>query len=109
MGIFRKSASVAPRPHRPPHPPIPALEWTAQALGRTARITVMGSRRMMVENHLGILDFSDTCLRLNSSKGAIAIEGRDLTLRDVRKDALIVIGDLHRVQLPNEGSCADEG
>lgn len=109
MGIFRKSASVVPKPHRPPHPPIPALEWTAQALGRTARIIVLGSRRMMVENHLGILDFSDTCLRLNSLKGVITIEGRNLTLRDVRKDALIVIGDIHRVQLPKEGGFADEG
>ncbi len=86
--------------------PIPtALEWAEDTTGRCARITAVGSRSLLVENHTGILSFSDTCVRLATRAGEICVRGAALTLNDVRRDVVMIRGALRRLDLP----CAREG
>ena len=90
------------RRSRRPKPP-DALAWAGDLLGHCARLTALGSRRMLVENHTGILELSEDCIRLSTGCGPITIAGRGLSLADVRRDALIVRGEIERVDLPPEG------
>lgn len=85
----------------------PALEWLEDISGKTARTTAIGSRKLLVENHAGILSFSQESVRLNTGCGPLAIEGSDLYLQDVRPNALIVHGEIHRVELPCESRRSD--
>ena len=104
-----KAASAARRPRRRWQAP-PALEWVEDAAGQCARATVIGSRSLLVENHTGILDFTAGRVRLDTARGPLCVTGSDLTLRDVRPGALIVRGNIARVELPCAGGDApDEG
>ena len=83
----------------------PALEWFGDLSGKTARITSVGSHSLMVENHTGIEKYSSESVCLSTHCGIIEVSGRSLTLREVRKGALIIRGDIRHVSLP----CAGKG
>lgn len=93
-----------PKPRKPSHPNMPALEWISDVSGRAARATAVGSRRILIENHTGIVDFSDNLVRLSTPNGPLCVHGRDLSLCEVRPNALIVHGCIRQVDLPEEGS-----
>jgi len=92
-----------PRPRRPDHPGVPALEWISDVSGRTARVTAIGSRRILIENHTGIQDFSCDLVRLSTPSGPLCVHGDGLSLCDVRPNALIVYGCIRSVDLPEGG------
>lgn len=96
-----------PRPHRKRRIAAPALEWMEDVSQKSVRTTSIGSRRLLVENHRGILAFSETEIKLNTLCGILEIEGVNLLLRDVRPEALVVDGEIHRVDLPCEGGVID--
>jgi len=107
MGFWNRSRHARgagfPRPGRRVRHSLPALEWVQEASGRCIRVTAIGNRSLLVENHTGIQCFSGECIRLGSAGGELCIHGNGLTLRDVRADALIVRGDIQRLELPCEG------
>ena len=114
MGLLNRSPRVRsarfPKPRRRGRRSLPALEWAADAAGRFARITSFGSRSLLVENHTGILSFSEDYVRLNTAGGPMCVRGSGLTLRDARPGALIVRGSIRALELPcREGGAPDEG
>lgn len=98
-----------PSPRRKRRNTSPALEWLEDISGKAARTTAIGSRKLLVENHTGILSFSQERIRLNTGCGPLEIEGSDLSLQDVRPGALIVHGEIHRVELPCDPRRSDTG
>ena len=92
-----------PKPRKPGHPGAPALEWISDVTGRSPRATAIGSRRILIENHTGVQDFSCELVRLSTANGPLCVHGRDLSLCEVRENALIVHGCIRRVDLPEEG------
>ena len=98
---------------RRPHPRKPrpgALLWPEDLLGRCARVTAIGSQRVLVENHTGILAFTESKVLLGSHAGVLCVTGRNLSLSGIRPGALIIHGDINCVKLPCDGGDApDEG
>lgn len=80
-----------------------ALVWPRDLAGACARVTAIGSDRLLVENHTGILELTGTRVRLCSGAGPITITGEGLSLCQARPGALIVKGRIRRVELPCEG------
>ena len=78
----------------------PALDWIGDLSGKTARITSIGSHSLMVENYTGIEKYEAGCVCLRTRCGIIKAEGKNLSLREVRKGALIISGDIRHVELP---------
>lgn len=92
-----------PKARRTYHPGVPALEWLSEISGRAARATAIGSRRILIENHTGIQNFTDEEVRLSTRFGPLCVRGRGLTLCEVRENALIVHGCIRQVDLPEDG------
>ena len=91
-------------------PDAPALEWLQDVSGCCPRVTAIGSHSLLVENHTGLLTFTDTQIRLGSHAGAVCVLGSGLSLSDVRQGALIIRGKIRRVELPcGGGEAAHEG
>ncbi len=82
----------------------PALEWLCDISGKTARITSIGGTALLVENHRGLIAYEAERIELKTGCGSVVITGSHLALSDVRRDALIVRGDIRNVQLP----CGDD-
>ncbi len=89
-----------PKPPRIIHPGAPALEWLSDVSGRAARATAIGSRRVLIENHTGVKDFSETTVRLSTAAGLLTVHGQDLTLNEVRPRAMIIRGRIRCLELP---------
>ena len=88
----------------------PALEWTEDMTGRCPRITAVGAHSLLVENHTGIATFTDTRIVLNSRAGAVCAMGSGLSLSCARAGAVIIRGDIRRLELPcRGGDVPDEG
>ena len=88
----------------------PALEWTEDMTGRCPRITAVGGHSLLVENHTGIAVFTDTRIVLNSRAGAVCAMGSGLSLSCARAGAVIIRGDIRRIELPcRGGDVPDEG
>ena len=97
--IDRKSR---PRQGRTKSRRAPALEWLWTAAGSTARATLTGNRRALIENHTGILEFTPERIRLAAPNGEITVVGDAMQLAEVRPRALIVEGRIEAVELPPE-------
>ena len=89
---------------------MPALEWAEDAAGLCPRITAVGSQSLLVENHTGLLAFTEDRVVLDSRAGALCVTGSGLALDCVRPGSLVVRGEIRRVELPCRGGDApDEG
>jgi len=78
----------------------PALDWLCDLTGRTARITSVGNRTLLVENHRGVVEFGGERIVLATGCGSVTVEGADLALSQLRRDALIIEGEIENVHLP---------
>lgn len=86
-------------------------EWFGARLGRRAaesfladdfapgvpRIEILGDRRVLVENHKGILEYGDTLMRINCGKMVVRITGADLVLKALSLSELAVTGKIASV------------
>ena len=81
-------------------PSFPALEWLEEATGSQPRLMLAGGRRAMIENHTGILEFTQCCVRLMTKQGVLTLRGSGLMLSQVRCDALTVRGRIESIELP---------
>lgn len=79
---------------------MPALEWICDLAGHTARVTSIGNRALLVENHCGIRSFSQDRIVLASRSGCIEVSGSALELSQVRPGALVIRGSIQDVKLP---------
>ena len=85
---------------RDAHKNAPAMEWLSDLSGKTARLTSIGGRSLLVENHCGILEFSSERIVLATRCGPVQGEGAVLFLEEVRSDTLLIRGSIRNVQLP---------
>ena len=81
-------------------PNVAALEWLCDLSGRTARITSIGNRSLLVENYCGIREFTEQRVTLGTRCGCVEVTGERLALSQVRRDSLVIEGDIHDVKLP---------
>jgi len=61
-----------------------------------------------VENHTGIAVFTESRIVLNSRAGAVCALGRGLSLDCARAGAVIIRGDIQRIELPCPGGDAPD-
>lgn len=61
------------------------------------RITMIGQYQMYIENHRGVLQFSDKELRLLLTKGQLLIKGNNLVIRAILPEEVLVEGIIHQV------------
>ena len=111
-GITRRTKVAVRVPKSPRrHRAMPsALEWAEDMTGRCPRITAVGGHSLLVENHTGIAVFTDTRIVLNSRAGAVCAMGSGLSLSCARAGAVIIRGDIRRIELPcRGGDMPDEG
>ena len=81
-------------------PVLEALSRPEDASGRAVRLTAIGSSRLLVENHLGLAELTESRVRLATPEGMLAVSGEGLTLTDVRRGALCVSGVIRQIELP---------
>lgn len=73
--------------------------WTAKILDvpqditmDLPRLTMIGNMQLFIENHRGVLHFSDQYLKLGLSKGVLEVRGSGLSIRTIMTEEVLVEG-----------------
>lgn len=61
------------------------------------RITLVGNVQLTLENHRGVILYTDTHIRVAVARGEIVIAGKKLTLRSILPDEIIIDGTINNV------------
>lgn len=75
-----------------------AMDVPGEAVTGSVRIVLTGRRRATVEHHRGLLGYSGECVEVSASPGRVRILGRDLELRAMDADTLLITGILTAVE-----------
>jgi sporulation protein YqfC len=59
-------------------------------------------RRLYIENHRGVQNYSAEKLVINTKIGFIEITGKSLELKEFSKDSLLVVGSIRSILLPEQ-------
>ncbi|MFZ7119904.1 MAG: sporulation protein YqfC [Eubacteriaceae bacterium] len=63
------------------------------------KITLIGNIQARIENHKGIIEYNNSKIRINSKVGIIVVEGKDLFIRNIIKEEIIVEGIIENVTI----------
>ena len=75
------------------------FDLPGDALGDHPRVTLVGGGWIMVENHKGLVDYGAEEIAVAGMRMVLKIIGSDLELRAMNTEALLITGDIFRVEL----------
>ena len=62
------------------------------------KVVLVGEERALVENHKGIVEYTDERVRVRTDRALLEIAGANLTLGHVGKSDLLVRGKIEKVE-----------
>ncbi len=62
------------------------------------KISMIGSNQMLVENHKGVIEYIPQRIRVNSSIGVIRVQGKEMELRNIAADDIMITGDIKMIE-----------
>jgi len=62
------------------------------------RVTMIGNMQLYVENHRGVLQFSETYLKLALTQGTMEIRGKQLSIRAILSEEVFIEGLIDEVK-----------
>lgn len=72
-----------------------AFDLSRDVILDTVTVKVVGCREMTIQNYKGILEYSDTCIRIKAKPQAVKICGRGLELKTITDEVLYITGAIH--------------
>jgi sporulation protein YqfC len=62
------------------------------------RITMLGNKQILIENHKGIIEYTTTLVRIKINKGHLIIFGQNLVLGNLQIEQILVEGTVEEVK-----------
>lgn len=62
------------------------------------RLVMTGNKRLAVENHKGVIEYTPNLLRLNTSRGELRIQGSSLILVSILREEVWIEGRIGQVE-----------
>jgi sporulation protein YqfC len=73
------------------------MELPADVTMDLPRITMIGQIHIYIENHRGLLSFSDSELRLLLKQGQLLIKGNSFVIKTILPEEILLEGKIHQV------------
>lgn len=67
------------------------------------QVSLVGNGFLRIENHRGIIEYQPDRIRVNTSRGEMAIRGRGLIIRTIVADEIVISGKVIAVELLDWG------
>ena len=74
------------------------FDLPGDVVAKLCHLEMIGDRRLFVENHSGILAYSDQSIDVNTPCGILRVSGRNLTLEAMTGEELRIGGTVERVE-----------
>ncbi|MDX8364187.1 sporulation protein YqfC [Cytobacillus sp. IB215665] len=78
------------------------LELPADVTMDLPRITMIGQLHIYIENHRGLLSFSDDELRLLLKQGQLLVKGESFVIKMIQPEELLLEGKIEQVTYIND-------
>lgn len=79
------------------------LEIPKEVVYKIPKITIIGFEELYIENYIGILEYEDFFIRINTNIGNININGFNLNLNEMKEDKIVVKGKLENIDFEKKG------
>ena len=63
------------------------------------RLDLQGNRRLVIESHRGMVEYSDTCMQVAVRGGRVRVTGAGLELLVMNREELVIGGTVAAVEL----------
>lgn len=73
------------------------LEMPEEVSLKETKLTILGFKKMLIENYKVILEYQDFYIRISTNIGIININGFNLTLNEMTADDIMVLGDIDSI------------
>ena len=70
----------------------------AEALGQ-CRILISGDGYVSIENHKGLLEYSESCITLSRRGGIIKVQGENLSISAMDREGMVIKGKILALNL----------
>lgn len=67
-------------------------------------IEMTGNRELFIENYKGIIEYTDTVIRINTNPSPLRIEGKCLELKSITQEMLYVTGYFKEISFSAKNS-----
>lgn len=74
-----------------------ALELPKDIILDVAKVTLIGSNNITVENHKGILEYNEDQIRVNTGSGILVIMGSKLNIKSILQEEITITGEINSV------------
>lgn len=65
------------------------------------RLVIIGQRELHLENHKGIIEYGDCCIKINLARGLLEIEGEELEIKLIMQDEISITGVINCLRFVN--------
>lgn len=73
------------------------LEMPQEVSTKDTKLTVIGFKKMLIENYKVILEYQDFYIRINTYIGIININGFNLKLSEMTSDDIMISGEIDSI------------
>jgi len=63
-----------------------------------AQIRITGNEKMAVENHQGIISYSDGHIKISTKDGLLSVWGKELEILHVDREVMELVGKIERLE-----------
>ncbi|HZJ76080.1 MAG TPA: sporulation protein YqfC [Oscillospiraceae bacterium] len=74
-----------------------ALELPKDIILDVPKIIMIGNLQIYIENHKGILEYTDERIRINTKNNVLRIIGKNLILKNIVMEEIIIVGEINQV------------
>lgn len=67
------------------------------------RVSICGDKEIYIENHKGILEYTDNCIRVKMHDGLMNIRGEKMRIIEMQGERLVINGDFIGVEYEKIG------
>ena len=75
------------------------LEIPVEVTTNIPKITLVGFDQLMIENYMGVIEYEEYLVKINTAIGIIIIEGNKMNLNQINENDVLIGGEISKIYL----------
>ena len=75
-----------------------ALELPRELILNVPKITLTGKDKILIECYRSLMSYETDCVKLSTAIGVLSLYGRDLTIKEITGEDIIVQGKVNKLE-----------
>lgn len=76
-----------------------ALELPVDITMDLPKLTMIGDIQVSLLNHKGIVEYTESVIRVNTKSGIFKITGKDLEIKTILSEEIIISGSIKKIEI----------